>query len=222
MPAPVTQLCLAGMDRPARDHLFFALLPDPQAAEAASAVASRIRQENGLSCKPVDPARLHVTLQVLGAYDGVPRGIVAKARDAAARITSTQFAVDFTRACSFGGEAGHSPLVLRAGSSLPTLVKFHTALLGGMAQAGMKARRARFTPHMTLFYGAPVMASETVAAVKWTATDFVLIHSIFGEGRHVRLGRWPLRRVEAAEGMAAAAATSVSPSQNYGSEQSPA
>jgi 2'-5' RNA ligase len=32
-----------------------------------------------------------------------------------------------------------------------------------------------------------------VNSIVWTVRDFVLIHSLLGQTKHVHLGRWPLR-----------------------------
>ena len=49
-----------------------------------------------------------------------------------------------------------------------------------------------FVPHMTLVYdrrNLPLMPVKRPIA--WTASDFVLLFSCYGEGRHLEFGRWP-------------------------------
>lgn len=49
-----------------------------------------------------------------------------------------------------------------------------------------------FTPHVTMLYDEHEVAEQVVDAIGWTATEFVLVHSLLGQTRHVPLGRWPL------------------------------
>jgi 2'-5' RNA ligase len=50
-----------------------------------------------------------------------------------------------------------------------------------------------FKPHVTLLRD-PLRAKPLrVNPIVWTVRDFVLIHSLLGQTKHVHLGRWPLR-----------------------------
>jgi 2'-5' RNA ligase len=37
-----------------------------------------------------------------------------------------------------------------------------------------------------------VIAPEKVAPIAWRAREFVLVHSLLGQTRHIPLARWPL------------------------------
>jgi 2'-5' RNA ligase len=47
-------------------------------------------------------------------------------------------------------------------------------------------------PHVTLLYDNRCVAEETVDTVPWTVREFVLVHSLHGQGRYVLLERWEL------------------------------
>ena len=81
-------------------------------------------------------------------YDGLPRGIVAKAIEAGAAVTSMPFAVAFDRVTSF---AGSDALVLRGGDGVDGIVMFHHALGVAMRKSRLSAG-SQFTPHITLLY----------------------------------------------------------------------
>jgi 2'-5' RNA ligase len=46
---------------------------------------------------------------------------------------------------------------------------------------------------MTLLYDDRSVAEQAVETIGWTAREFVLVHSLLGQTRHIPLGRWPLR-----------------------------
>lgn len=49
-----------------------------------------------------------------------------------------------------------------------------------------------FEPHVTLAYATALPAPETVAPIRWTAREVVLVHSLIGQTRYIGLGRWAL------------------------------
>lgn len=57
---------------PARDSLFFAILPDAPAAARLVEIAGDLHDANRLTEPPLPRVRLHVTLCSLGMYHGVP------------------------------------------------------------------------------------------------------------------------------------------------------
>jgi 2'-5' RNA ligase len=60
---------------------------------------------------------------------------------------------------------------------------------------GRLARWAKgvFTPHVTLLYDGMSVAEQPVDPISWTVGEFVLVHSLLGQTRHIILDRWPLR-----------------------------
>src|SRR5260221_283327 len=138
---PPEQLSLAGIEDPPvpTDGLFFAVIPDPQAATRIERRALSFREELGLKGRPLAADHFHITLYFLGAHLGVPQGIVAKAGEAAASIRMAPFAVTFDCAKSFSGTGGNRPsrpLVLSSGKGLPELTAFQQALRMAIRKAG--------------------------------------------------------------------------------------
>ncbi len=67
------------------------------------------------------------------------------------------------------------------------------ALLADMKRAGIRPTEKSDKPHVTLLYDSRLVPEQPVEPVRWTVTEFVLVHSHQGLGRHEELGRWALR-----------------------------
>jgi 2'-5' RNA ligase len=182
-----------GFDRPACDRIFFAVFPEAAAAQRAVQVGEGVRRQRGLAAKPYEGDRLHVSLHWLGDYDGVPQGIVAKARAAASKVAVAGFPVTFDRLGSFGkaGE-GPYPLVLTTSREQVALSHLYLALKTALAANGLRPP-AGFTPHMTLLRDARQIQTGSISPISWTVREFRLIHSLVGGHRYREMGRWPLR-----------------------------
>ena len=73
-------------------------------------------------------------------------------------------------------------------------MRFQQALGLEMMNAGLgRWANLQYTPHVTLFYDDRCVAEQVVETIVWTAHEFVLVHSLIGQNRHVPLARWPLR-----------------------------
>jgi 2'-5' RNA ligase len=179
---------------PARtDVLFFAIRPEAAAASSLTGLACRLRDEHGLRGKPLATDCLHISLLGLGEYAGVPQGIVAAACEAAMIVAASQFDFTFDRVASFGGKKGNLPLVLYGGDGVAALMAFRKVLAAAMMKVGLVRAQSRFSPHLTLLYGDRKVAEHPVAPVSWTVREFALVHSLYGQSRHIPLERWPLR-----------------------------
>jgi len=189
------QLLLAGIlsaGLPA-DGYFLAILPDLTTQDSLARLAGCQRNKHGLHGRPLAADRFHVTLHHFGHYHGPRPDIVEMAGEAAAKITTAPFQVAFDRALSFRRNSGAGPLVLRARGRATALKKFQQELGGALMKTGLGRKVARqFTPHVTLLYDRQAVAEHAVETVSWTVTEFVLIHSLIGQTKHVVLGRWPL------------------------------
>ena len=74
------------------------------------------------------------------------------------------------------------------------LVRFQQALGLEMMNAGLgRWSNLPYTPHVTLLYDDRCVAEQVVETIEWAANEFVLVHSLIGQNRHVPLARWPLR-----------------------------
>ncbi len=188
------QLSFGGFDEAkTRDSLFFALLPDADSASRITALERYISGKHGLTGKPLAD-RLHISLYSLGVYAGLPRGIVATAREAAATVAAAPFDVAFDRVKSVDVGPRSQALVLGGGGFHTALVAFWQALGVAMAKAGLgRWVHKRFSPHLTLLYDERIVDEEAVKAIGWTVREFVLVDSLQGQSRYIPLGRWPLR-----------------------------
>lgn len=190
------QLSLPGM--PAApvptDRLFLGIFPEAALAPRFTRTAEGLRSRHALRGSPLQPDRFHVTLFHLGDYVGLPEATVRAAAEAAGTVTARPFEAVFDRVGSFTGKPGKLPLVLRGGAGVEALMEFQQNLGTALKRAGLGRHvDARFVPHVTLLYDAKVVAEEPVEPIGWTVNEFVLIHSLLGQTRHLPLARWPLR-----------------------------
>jgi RNA 2',3'-cyclic 3'-phosphodiesterase len=190
------QSSLPGFDDDAKptDRLFFALFPDAGAADRIAQCARQLRTEHGLHGTPLKTERFHITLHHLGDYAGLPQGVVDMAGKAAAAVRSQPFSVTFDQAASFSSSPRNRPFVLRGDAGLADLMAFQQALGIEMAKAGLgRWAKPAYTPHVTLLYDDRAVAEQAIAPIRWTAGEFVLVHSLIGQTLHIPLARWPLR-----------------------------
>jgi RNA 2',3'-cyclic 3'-phosphodiesterase len=193
------QLSLPGFDpapksrRPAHARapytLFFAVLPPAGDLPRIEQRAQALLLQHGLTGRPIRAERKHVTLIVLGSYDDtVPQDVVDAASAAASALAMPVFEVVFDRALSFTGSGA---FVLRGAGDTAPVDAFRQALVRALAQSGLRFRPID-TAHMTLAYDDQHVAEHLIEPVRWVAEDFVLIHSLVGQGVHRHLRRWPL------------------------------
>jgi 2'-5' RNA ligase len=190
VPANPAQGALPGFDAEPEptDSLFLALLPDAGARGQLAGLAQQLRGEHDLRGAALAPERFHVTLRSLGSYAGLPPQLVEQARQAGAALVQPAFRVEFDRVMSFS-----RALVLRGGAGLAGLARFEQALDLALVQSGLGRYARPYTPHLTLLYeGGAKVAERPVLPVGWMATEFVLLHSLVGQTRHIVLERWPL------------------------------
>ena len=193
------QLVFQGFEPPRlpelTDGLFLALVPPAAMADRISDLIQQLRYSHRLKGEALSPCRLHVTLHYLGAYNGLPLSLVETVCTAALDISMPPFEITFDRALSFTNKRMARPLVLRAGRDIVALSALHRAVGEAMTRAGLgRWERPHFTPHMTLLYDRRLVDEHPIEALGWTVTDFVLVHSLVGRGKHIHLARWPLQR----------------------------
>ena len=93
----------------ATDRLFFALFPPVTTAARVYALQQDLRVRHGLWGRALAIDRLHVPLCQLGDHVGLPEQIVARAREAARRVSVSAFDVTFESALSFTGRPRNRP-----------------------------------------------------------------------------------------------------------------
>lgn len=193
------QLSLPGFEpspKPAlpTDNLFLACVPPAAKISAIGELARQFRKDHGLRGRPLAPSCLHVSLHCLGAHDGLPPKLIDVTSAAVSGVCVPPFEVSFDRALSFYNKRGTRPFVLRAGGDIVALNAFHRVLGEALTRAGLgRSVNRHFTPHMTLLYDRQLVEEHEIETLNWTVTEFVLVHSFVGQGRHDHLARWPLR-----------------------------
>ncbi|MFL5295908.1 MAG: 2'-5' RNA ligase family protein [Phenylobacterium sp.] len=180
------------------DHrLFFALQPDTPTAERMGRIAEQARRRHGPGGRPTAAPRLHLSLNFVGSFRGPPpRAVIDKARAVASEVAHPPFVIALDRVESWKGDP--HPLVLVGGDGVIGVEALHGAIHRTMAAAGMAPRREpQFWAHVTLLRDRREAPAEPIEPVSWTVREFVLIDSVFGEGRHELLGRWRLNAAAA-------------------------
>lgn len=168
-----------------------ALYPDAAAAGQAARIAARIRSRDRLSGEPSPEARLHVSLNGLGAYGARPDEVIARVGEAMSRVRARPFLITLNQVVSWRGSP--RPLVLVGDEGVFGAYALHAAIHRALAEAGLARRREPgFTPHLTLLRDPYETTPEFVPPVTWLVRDVRLMDSLHGEGRHVPEGNWPL------------------------------
>ncbi|TPG08409.1 RNA 2',3'-cyclic phosphodiesterase [Rhodanobacter glycinis] len=177
----------------ATDRLFLAIFPDRDIAAQLAALAATQCAHHGLRGRPLGTERFHVTLFHLGDSAGLRQDVVDTASKAASRVQATSFELVFDQVASFAGRRDKLPFVLKADGGNAPLRAFHAELAEQLREVGLAHfARESFEPHVTLAYDARTIVPEAVSPVRWRAHEFVLIHSLLGQTRHIPLARWAL------------------------------
>jgi 2''-5'' RNA ligase len=167
-----------------KHRFFFAIQPPPLIARRIAAWAARFGSHGAL----VHADRLHVTLDILDDLDVLPSGMVGMLIEVGAVVRAGPFMIELDQANGGGGS-----IALRPRLKNPALQQLAARIAGARVRAGIAGRQGyRFSPHITLLYREGRPFSETVIPFAWEVREFVLIHSLLGQTRHVRLGSWQL------------------------------
>ncbi|HXD35165.1 MAG TPA: 2'-5' RNA ligase family protein [Rhodanobacter sp.] len=178
----------------ATDRLFLATFPDRDTADRLAALAAAQCARHDLRGKPLATDRFHVTLFHLDDSVGLRPELVEAAGAAAARVVVAPFDVVFDQVTSFDAHREKSPFVLTAEHGNAPLHAFQAELGVRLREAGLgRCVASGFKPHVTLAYDRRVIAPEKVAPIAWRVEEFVLVHSLLGQTRHIPLAHWPLK-----------------------------
>jgi 2'-5' RNA ligase len=172
-----------------QDHrVFFAARLGRPAADRVHRFTRALADTHRLGGHAIPPDRLHVSLAMVGRYRSiVPRTVVDHAGKVAGRVALRPFKATLNRLQSW--RPSHGPLVLVGDEGTIGLERLHDAL----AEAQGRKPDLGFTPHVSLIWSPDFLAERVVEPFSWMVDEFVLIHSIHGQGRHEVLGRWSLR-----------------------------
>ena len=113
---------------------------------------------------------------------------------AAEKVKVAPFQIHLNEVASFPGKREKLPLVLKANHGNEALHHFRAQLGAELTRVGLgRCVSKTFEPHVTLAYAPQQIGAEPVEPIGWNASEFVLIHSLLGKTRHIRLGSWPLQ-----------------------------
>jgi 2'-5' RNA ligase len=175
-----------------KERIFFACLPDAEAAARICARAQEFKRTHGFDGTLILPEHLHVTLFHLGDWATLPDEIVRLAKEAAAQVDAAPFDVAFPRAESFRNRTGIYPFVLTTRDDAAWR-PLHVPLGAALKRVGLGgATQGEFKPHVTLVYDKLRVKPSAIEPLGWTVRDFVLVHSALGKTAHTHLGRWRL------------------------------
>jgi 2'-5' RNA ligase len=177
-----------------RHDLFFALLPDPDVAPLIGETARDLKFQFDLAGKVSE--RLHVSLIPVGSFaSGLPDRIVTAALQAGAAVEIAPFEVTFDRYMSFKN-CGPHPFVLVSSVTSYGLHVLRYNLGKAMKQAGLGAdiSASGFNPHITLLWDHKLLHRGWIdLPITWVVSEFALVHSYHGQGRHDYITTWPLQ-----------------------------
>jgi RNA 2',3'-cyclic 3'-phosphodiesterase len=169
------------------DRLFLAIFPDAQHAAQLAAFAAQHLAGHRLGSGATEASRLHVTVFHLGDYTELPPGLITKATEALSRLTAKPFTIHFDQICSFSRQSS-GPLVLTASAGNEELHALHKQLATHLRASSLgRWTHGSFVPHMTVAYNAATIPFEKIAPIAWSVGEVVLIHSLLGKTRHIRL-----------------------------------
>ncbi|PZR00450.1 MAG: hypothetical protein DI533_07730 [Cereibacter sphaeroides] len=169
--------------------LFFAALPPPD-IRAQIAVAWRRSDIDARLRSNV----LHLSIQGLVGVNDVPDDLVDGLNRAGELTQGNSFDLCFDRVEVFGRGEGNRPVVLstdRKGRGANDLAICIRRALSRVGFPPVDTRKVE--PHVTMAYVPGERNSEKLfQPIHWRVTEFSLVQSVQGEGRHIVLGTWPL------------------------------
>jgi 2'-5' RNA ligase len=176
------------------DAIFFGVQPPPFTASSISRLAWHSRDKHRLTGKPLWLECFHASLLFAGYHGRMRPETLSAIRRAAATIAMPRFRVGFDWVVSLRNR-GNQPLALCGDDGVSGLTALRDKLVAATIDipGSVPATRREFTPHLTLLYDPREIREEPVEEIGWLVNEFVLIRSLFGQGRHIVLGRWPLR-----------------------------
>jgi 2'-5' RNA ligase len=171
------------------------LLPDERAKADIAAVAERFRKSHRVSGSSVGAERLHLTLTPMGKPERLRQPLESALVAAGGLVRGKAFQVTLDSAVRFSASDNRFPFVLCTDTETaePALA-LRKAIAEAQLREGLHVTGiSSFLPHVTLMYGNAIDAiQEAIPPIHWTANEFVLIRSFFGQSRHELVGRWAL------------------------------
>jgi 2'-5' RNA ligase len=176
------------------DTVFFAVLPPPVTVPCISRLAWHVHDKRRLTGRPLRPGCFHVSLLFAGYHGRMSAPTLEALINAAGTVTMRPFRVSFDWVTSFR-HSGKRPLVLRGDDGVGGLICLRDKLIAATIDVAgsIPTARGAFTPHLTLLYDEAEIREEPVEDISWTVSEFFLVRSLYGQSRHITLGRFTLR-----------------------------
>jgi 2'-5' RNA ligase len=170
--------------------MFFALRPPPAVGERLADLGAHWRRRLGRAAPVTPAARLHVSLNSLGAHRRLPQADVRRATAAVSALRAQPFTLAFNRLGGWGRGEGARPVVLWGDEGVIGADLLHETLEAALAAARLPRPRPRpFCAHLTLWRAPAATPEIVIPPVGWRVDELVLLASVHGEGRHEVLGR---------------------------------
>jgi len=174
-------------------NFFFALWPGDSTRAEIAAAADRLKREQAPSGRWINPHRYHLTVHYLGAYASLPPDLVARARQAGARVRASTFDLVLDAAGSFPNR--DIPWWLGCNRVPDAMSDLGGDLADALRASGLAApSRVRLVPHVTILRNADrALPTTPVAPIVWPVDELVLIDSLLGaKSAYTVIGRWKL------------------------------
>jgi len=164
----------------ARARLFTAVWPGQRLRERLSGARDAWRWPSG--AKPVDDAKMHLTLHFIGAF--------ARDRMAALESTLASLPIEPATLHALGPEVWRGGIAVLRFSAEPALAALHAAIGAALHDFGVALDPRPFAPHVTLARRARGAAPpRTPLDLQWQASGFALVESVRGADAGYRLVR---------------------------------
>jgi 2'-5' RNA ligase len=178
--------------RPHDYEIFFAAqLPSAVGARTAR-FTENLKGQLALKGVPRRPDLLHVSLvDLFTSRQPIAPAMVEDFEGLASQVSVSPFLVELDRLQGWNakqaarGEPG--PIVLCGGEGVIGFDLLRANLLHALNREDKSA----FTPHATLIWSRTLIEPQDCEPFRWTVSEFVLIQSHRGRGRHEVLARFP-------------------------------
>lgn len=172
--------------------VYFAYKPEPDTAAEMAVKGNRLCGKLGLLGE-VSPGVLHATICPIGHFPDLSDERVEVACKVAAALIAKPFEMVLDRVRTYPTGQQKLPFVAFSENGVPGAEFLRYGLMRELRRVGFPLPKKLPAPHMTFCYDRRPIAEQAIEPIRWMVRDFVLVHSVYREGRHVQLGQWQLR-----------------------------
>jgi 2'-5' RNA ligase len=173
---------IASSGRPAEHHLFIMAKPPEEVVQQIAALSRTSRT------RPSD--LLHMTVQPVLVLEWMPADMADDVRRSLQELCGK---IDAPSGEVVMNRIVESAKAVTLRGTMHGASEFHAAICAGLGRNGLPLLDYHFAPHITLAYRADGRGHEFIEPIRWVVEQFLLVESIYGETRHIELGRWSLR-----------------------------